>query len=244
MTAGDLEGVGQQVDSLLPRLPARVEDVEGRAGATERVAALGRRSAPVSTPRIQRATALGRDAEALERGVGGRARGEDDLALAVEQAHRQAHRGRQTLAAGPHPRVVDELGVVARDQRDARRSGRSARPRPRPGPGVATWIRSKSALGQRLDRGSAETGCRRPSPRRRASRSPPRREAPVDAAVGADHLDVEAGDRRARGSARSCGRRRAGSSIASTTSATAARPPSRRVEAAPARRRGTRSPAA
>ncbi len=67
--------------------------------------------------------ALGADAEPLQRGVGGGAGREDEVAGAVEGAHRGVHRAGEARVAGAQAGVGGELGVVAAEQRQAQRAG-------------------------------------------------------------------------------------------------------------------------
>ena len=86
---------------------------------------------------------LGGHPDPGERGVGGGAGGEDDVAGVVEGADGQRHRVGHVALARAQAGVGGELGVVAAHQRQAERAGESTPAIPA-GPGEQTWIASKA----------------------------------------------------------------------------------------------------
>ncbi len=186
---GAEEGVGEQVDALLLREPARVEDLDlarvGVAVGLRRVEALD------VHPALPAADLGAVDAELGERAVGGGARREHPRRGVVEEA--EARLGdRLEHRVGAQARVGGELGVVAGEQRHAGDPAEQRRRDPgRAGGGDVDEV--VVAFGERLD----QLGDRRDAQlhafvegQLELGRGG---EAAVDAGVGADHVDVEAG---------------------------------------------------
>ena len=95
--------------------------------------------------------ALARDADLRQRRVGGRARGEHDLAGAVEERDRAVHRLDEPRLAAAQPGVGGQLGVVAAEQRQPERA-RDERGGDPGGAGRADVDRVEAAVRERLRR--------------------------------------------------------------------------------------------
>ena len=187
--AGAQEALGEQVHALLTGEPAGVEDLDlawevlarGLAGieASHIDAAL-----PAPEPSLL-------DPERQQRAIRRRARREDQRGRAVEGAESGLGNRLEPAVAAAQARVGGQLGVVAGDQR---RAGDPVEQRRRDPGGagrgdvdrvVATL---RQGLGQAGKAGNAEAHAGVEGDLELGRR----RQAPVDAGVGADHLDLEA----------------------------------------------------
>ena len=184
------EALGEQVDALLAGEAAGVEDLD-LAGIVLAggLAGVEARDVDAALP----ATEAGRlDAEREQRAIRRRARREHQRGRAVEGAERRLRpstRCRRRRCAG---RRRGQLGVVAGDQRragDPVEQGRGDAGRP--GSGDVDGV--VAALGQGLDQvGQARNAEAHPGVEGDLELGR-RRQPPVDAGVGADDLDLEAG---------------------------------------------------
>ena len=188
---GAEESLGQQVDPLFAGQTPRVEDLdlagEGTAVGFGWVEALDVDAA------LPAAQATGVSAEGDNRGVGGGARGEDRRRSRVEGAEPGAGQRLQGAVATAHPGVSGDLGVVAGEQRHAGNPAHQRRRDPgRSGGGYVDEVigalrqgldqvrQARDAEGHPFVEGDLQL--------RRGG------QAAVDAGVGADDVDVEAGD--------------------------------------------------
>ena len=188
---GAMEALGEQVDSLLPGQPPRVEDLD-LAGVGLGIRLPRVEAGDVHTP-LPAADRRGVGAEVEQRAVRRGARREDPRVSAVEGAERHPRDRLDLAVAAAHSGVGAELGVVAADQR---RAGDPAEQR-RADPGRARGgdvDQVVAALGEGLDHRRQSGHAELQSLVERNLELRGGRQAAVDARVGADHLDLEAGD--------------------------------------------------
>ena len=185
------EAVGEQVDALLLRQPARVEHLDlARVGVGLAQRRVVEREVHSARPAPD---AVAVDAERRERVVGRRARREHHLALAVEDGKRHAHPGLERRVLAAQPGVGGELGVVAADQRQVADPRGERRP-DTGGSGRGEVHQVVAALGERLDKlGDARNADLHPGVERDLDLGD-RREPAVDPRVRANDLDLVAGD--------------------------------------------------
>jgi hypothetical protein len=186
-----LERVGQQIGPLLLRDAPAVEDPRRPRGPRRlRRPAQGRGEARGVHAPVPPQDPLERHADRRERLVGGRARGEDQVAGSVEGTYGYRHRVGDALLARAQAGVGGQLGVVAADQRQSQRS-----PDERAGDARRTGR-------AHVDHVEAPVGDRVHG-RRQAGNADPQtgveghldlrdgRQPPVYLGVGSEHLDVE-----------------------------------------------------
>ena len=184
------EALGEQVDPLLAGQATGVENLDLArvvlAGGLAGVEA-GDVDAALPAPEPGRV-----DAEREQRAVRRRARREHQRGRAVEGAQRHPRHRLDAAVAAAQAGVGAELGVVAGDQRRAGDPVEQRRGDPgRAGRGDVDGV--VAPLGERLDQ-VGQAGDAEPHPGVEGDLElGGRRQPPIDAGVGADHLDLEAG---------------------------------------------------
>ena len=184
------EGLGEQVDALFLRQPARVQHPQ-HAGEAAGVALCGAEAVRVDSA-LPASDALRLDTELGQRAIGSRARREDPGAGPEEDAEPEGDALGQRRVAGAQGGVGGEVGVVAADDRQAHD------PRDKAGGDAAGARRCEvdgvvAALGEDVD-DAGEIGEADPQALVEGDVDLGGGGQPaIDTGVGPDHLDLESG---------------------------------------------------